>query len=137
MVIFGAAGDLTTRKLIPALYNLGRSKLLPHDFAIVGFAVDDLNDDTFREKVRKDLLEYAECPDDCDVCNWLLERVAYIKGDFRDPDAYRRLRECLEKQDNQFNKNASHLFYLATRTAVLLGDREATRRCGHDRRRER
>ena len=59
-------------------------------------------------------MEYAQCPPECAVCNWLLERVSYIRGDFRDPGAYVRLRECLEKQDAQYNKAGSHLFYLAT-----------------------
>ncbi len=59
MVIFGAAGDLTTRKLIPALYNLGKSDHLPKNFAIVGFAFDSLSQDEFRAKVKKDIGQFA------------------------------------------------------------------------------
>ena len=56
LVIFGAAGDLTSRKLIPALYNLGKSGHVPKDFAVVGFAVDNLTEDqNSATKVRKDI----------------------------------------------------------------------------------
>ncbi len=55
MVIFGAAGDLTSRKLIPALYNLGKTDHLPRNFAIIGFAVDQLSEEGFRGKVRSDI----------------------------------------------------------------------------------
>src|ERR1700676_4416441 len=71
MVIFGAAGDLTTRKLIPALYNLGKSAHLPKNFAIVGFAVDAMTDDQFREKVKKDIREFCPDPIDQELCEWL------------------------------------------------------------------
>jgi len=114
MVIFGAAGDLTTRKLVPALYNLARGNLLPQDFALVGFAVDDLTDETFRAKVRQDLNEYAESPEQCAVCDWLIARIFYIKGDFRDAGAYQRLRELLERLDNDFHTHGNHFYYLAT-----------------------
>ena len=119
MVIFGAAGDLTTRKLVPALYNLARGNLLPQDFALVGFAVDDLTDETFRAKVRQDLNEYAESPEKCEVCDWLIARIFYIKGDFRDAGAYQRLRELLERLDNDFHTHGNHFYYLATAPAFF------------------
>ena len=77
MVIFGASGDLTTRKLIPALYNLRRAKLLPDEFALLGVAVDDFTETAFRDKVRSDVREYAGAPEECKDCDWLAERVYY------------------------------------------------------------
>src|ERR1700749_869678 len=59
MVIFGASGDLTTRMLLPALYNPARNPLLPEEFAILGFAKDEFSEDDFRKHVREDLHAYA------------------------------------------------------------------------------
>ena len=67
MVIFGASGDLTTRKLLPALYNLGRANLLPREFAILGFAKDEIPEEDFRKKVRDNIHEYAGAPSDCSL----------------------------------------------------------------------
>src|ERR1035441_5770926 len=83
MVIFGASGDLTTRKLLPALYNLLRNKLLPQEFAIIGFAKDELSEEQFRQNARKALSEYAGAPDNCDQCDWLAGRACYSKGGFQ------------------------------------------------------
>src|SRR5438874_287843 len=77
-VIFGASGDLTKRKLLPALYNLARKQLLPKDFALVGCANQPFNDDDFRRQVRQDLKEFAATPDDCQFCDWLIERLYYL-----------------------------------------------------------
>ena len=69
MVIFGAAGDLTSRKLIPALYNLGKTDHLPKNFAMIGFAVDQLSEEEFRGKVRSDIKQFAPQPIDESLCN--------------------------------------------------------------------
>src|SRR5690349_14542216 len=83
MVIFGASGDLTTRKLLPALYNLGRNKLLPQEFGIIGFAKDELSEDAFRQRTREALHEYAGAPANCGVCDWIADHTSYIVGDFK------------------------------------------------------
>src|SRR5438094_7141999 len=83
MMIFGASGDLTTRKLLPALYNLGRNKLLPEEFAILGFAKDEISEEDYRKRVHDNLREYAGAPADCSVCDWIAQRAYYITGDFR------------------------------------------------------
>jgi glucose-6-phosphate 1-dehydrogenase len=80
LVIFGVSGDLTKRKLLPSLYNLARKKLLPSNFALVGLAIDQISEDAFREQVRKDLHEFAAAPDECDFCDWLIERLYYISA---------------------------------------------------------
>src|ERR1041385_9279775 len=95
MVIFGASGDLTKRKLLPALYNLGKKKLLPKDFALIGFAIDTFSEDDFRSQVRQDLGEFGGAPQTCEFCDWLLGRLYYVSGDFRDPAAYERLNQAL------------------------------------------
>jgi len=114
LVIFGAAGDLTSRKLIPALYNLGKSGHLPKDFAVVGFAVDDLAEDEFCEKVRKDIQQFAPEPIDHELCAWLLSRLRYLRGDFRDRAKYDELKTLLAQLDEQYHTPGNYFYYLAT-----------------------
>src|SRR5579863_6308379 len=76
-VLFGAAGDLTKRKLLPSLFNLVKAKLLPEDFALMGVSVDDLSVDAFRDQVSEFLPS-----DDAEARAWLRERLYYERGDF-------------------------------------------------------
>ncbi len=114
LVIFGAAGDLTSRKLIPALYNLGKSGHLPKDFAVIGFALDDLNEDQFRDKVRKDIEQFAPEPIDHQLCDWLLERLYYLRGDFRDSSKFQDLKSLLAQLDERHHTSGNYFYYLAT-----------------------
>src|SRR5579884_2543328 len=120
MVIFGASGDLTKRKLLPTLYNLAKKNLVSQDFALVGFAIEQMSDEKFREVVRKDLEEFGGAPATCKFCDWLLDRLYYISGDMRDPAAYERLKSVLEQADQKHNTHGNHLYYLAT-TPTLFG----------------
>ena len=114
LVIFGAAGDLTSRKLIPALYNLGKSGHLPKDFAVVGFAVDDLTQEQFCDKVRKDIEQFAPEPIDHALCDWLVSRIYYLHGDFRDAAKYDELKTLLGQLDDRYHTPGNYLYYLAT-----------------------
>ena len=114
LVIFGAAGDLTSRKLIPALYNLGKSGHLPKDFAVIGFAVDDLTVDQFREKVSKDIQQFAPEPIDKALCDWLMERLYYLQGDFRDAARFETLKALLAELDARHHTPGNYFYYLAT-----------------------
>ncbi len=114
MIIFGASGDLTTRKLIPALYNLRRNNLLPDEFALLGIAVDQMTEEAFREKVRQDIREYANAPQECEHCDWFAERVYYLSGDFRDSATYQKMQECLAELDKRHYTRGNYLYYLAT-----------------------
>ncbi len=114
MVIFGAAGDLTSRKLIPALYNLGKTGLLSKEFAVIGFAVDQMSEDDFRAKVRKDIEESAPQPVDGAWCDWLMERLYYMVADFRDAGAYTTLKTRLAEVDQKHGTQGNYFFYLAT-----------------------
>src|SRR4029453_2546219 len=91
MVIFGASGDLTKRKLIPALYNLRRNGLLSDDFVVLGVARQPLSDDEFRVRVDDDLVACDE-PKDQACHDWLLERVYYLGGDVEQPATYLAIR---------------------------------------------
>lgn len=114
MVIFGAAGDLTKRKLIPALYNLAKGKLLPKEFALVGFGRDPISREEFQQKVRKDLEQFAPGPIDQELCNCFLDRLYYLAGDFRDREAYRQLQAILQEVDARHGTNGNYFYYLAT-----------------------
>jgi glucose-6-phosphate 1-dehydrogenase len=114
MVIFGASGDLTTRKLLPALYNLGRAGLLPREFAILGFAKDEISEEDYRKKVRDNIREYAGAPADCSLCDWLADHSYYITGDFKNPADYVRLRDKIGELDGRHHTGGNVFFYLAT-----------------------
>jgi len=114
MVIFGAAGDLTKRKLIPALYNLKKGDLLSDNFAVIGVARAELNDEEFRRRLRDDMKDFATDKVDEKVWKWLEERLYYFSGNFTDDQTFTRLRELLEKTDQERQAEGNYFFYLAT-----------------------
>src|SRR5215470_7675430 len=84
MVIFGAAGDLTKRKLIPALYNLKHGNLLSDNFAVIGIARAEMSDEEFRRRLKDEMKEFATDRVDPAEWNWLEDRLFYLSGDFSD-----------------------------------------------------
>src|SRR5207237_10055341 len=113
MTICGATGDLTKRKLIPALCNLAQEKLLPEQFAIVGFSVDDFTTESFRQNLVQETPKFAASPIDTKFLDSMCERIYYVKGDFQDPDAYQRLEQQIAETDKKYNALGNRLFYLA------------------------
>src|ERR1700758_4103672 len=97
MVIFGGAGDLTKRKLIPALCNLAEQGFLPQQFAIIAVTYTDLTTDTFRQQVSDDIKTFALRPVDPAICKRLVEHTYYVRGDFADPGTYDRLKATLDE----------------------------------------
>jgi len=110
-VLFGAAGDLTKRKLAPALFNLAQAKLLPENFAVLGVSVDDLRVEDFRRQVTSFLPAGA---DSNDALEWFEKRLFYERGDFGDTTTFQRLRERLATLDAEQHTGGNYLFYLAT-----------------------
>src|SRR4051812_10922274 len=92
MVIFGAAGDLTKRKLLPALYNLAKQKFLPKEFALVGFARDKISEEEFRQRVEDSVKEFGTMKIEKSVLDWLTERVHYCVGDFGSETSFKQLK---------------------------------------------
>jgi glucose-6-phosphate 1-dehydrogenase len=113
MVIFGASGDLTKRKLIPALCNLAQEKLLSQQFAIVGFAGNDFTTESFRKLLTDEVSKYSPVPIDQNLWNWFTERIYYVKGDFGDSAAYQRLQQQIDEAGKQHNTLGNRFFYLA------------------------
>lgn len=133
MVIFGAAGDLTRRKLIPALYNLATAGLLPSDFALVGVARSEMGSKAFREKIRREIRDFVTGDLRPDMWEPLERRLYYLSGEFADPATYRRLQTLLTEVDRDHGTRGNYFYYLATAPAFFgeivrqLGVAELTR----------
>src|SRR6202790_227865 len=113
MVIFGVTGDLTKRKLIPALLNLAQENVLSKQFTIVGFAGNDYDTESFRRALGEEIPKFASDPIDLKMWDWLAERIYYVKGDFQDPEAYVRLQQQIEAAERQHSAGGNKFFYLA------------------------
>ena len=114
MVIFGASGDLTKRKLIPALYNLSRHKLLSGNFAVVGFARKPGDTDSFRKQMRADIQRYCDCVPDPGLWDWIESRIHYVSGDVTRAESMAALAAMLKEVERDHGTRGNALFYLAT-----------------------
>ena len=114
MVIFGASGDLTKRKLIPSLYNLTRDNLLSRKFAVVGFAGSGMSTEEFRQNISRDIKQYSTSPIEPDLWNWFEKRLYYLPGDFQDANSYQQLKQLLTEVDNEQGTPGNYFYYLAT-----------------------
>jgi glucose-6-phosphate 1-dehydrogenase len=121
MVIFGAAGDLTKRLVVPALYNLVNAKRLPNGFQLVGVDLADKTSEEWRRGLSDMMDEFVARGDgefqadhiDPTAWAWLTERMTYLRGDLNDPGTYRRLGEHLGELQRTAGTGGNHLFYLA------------------------
>ncbi|HMC50465.1 MAG TPA: glucose-6-phosphate dehydrogenase, partial [Solirubrobacterales bacterium] len=119
MVIFGATGDLTKRKLIPALYNLIVHGLLPEAFAVVGVGRSELSDDEFRKRMEKDLKEFATAEIDPKKLKWLSSRMRYVVVDPEDSKTFKDLAGVLAAVDEERGTAGNYLFYLAVPPSIF------------------
>src|ERR1700740_824251 len=113
MAIFGPGGDLTKRKLIPALCNLAKDRLLSRQFAVIGFSYDSMTTEAFRAQLSKDIKEFAPEPVDGKLWDWFLERIYYVQGDFQDSAAYEKLRAQIAAAEKAHSTLGNRFFYLA------------------------
>jgi glucose-6-phosphate 1-dehydrogenase len=113
-VIFGATGDLAHRLVLPALYNLAATDLLPDKFCVVGIARKAMPNQALRDSLMKGLREFATRPVDDATAERLLECVTCIAADPKDPASFERMREQLEKLEATRKTGGNRLFYLAT-----------------------
>ncbi|MCB0882166.1 MAG: glucose-6-phosphate dehydrogenase [Thermoleophilia bacterium] len=120
IVVFGASGDLSHRKLMPALYNLALQQLLPPELVIVGVALTEWSDDEFRAEMKTAVSEHSRSgPVDEDVWAGFAHRLHYVPGSFDDAAVYRKLDELLKDSDTQHGTRGNRLFYLATAPAFF------------------
>jgi len=115
LVIFGASGDLTRRKLVPAVYCLFREGRLPDTFSIIGFARTEKTDAVFREELRKGVAQSCRVqPVDDESWQAFAARISYHRGDYEDPAGYEALRQRLTESVEPSGKLGNCLFYLST-----------------------
>jgi glucose-6-phosphate 1-dehydrogenase len=114
IVIFGASGDLTHRKLLPALYHLFHEELLPASFGIVGYARTEMSDDRFRDMARRSVETYGRSEVESDSWDEFARGLFYVAGEFDSDGAMAELREHLEDIDRRRGTEGRRLYYCAT-----------------------
>jgi glucose-6-phosphate 1-dehydrogenase len=120
MVIFGVSGDLTSRKLMPALYDLAVGQPLPEGFSIVGVSHRDWSDEEFREKMREAVTASARTPVTEDAWRGFAKGLSYVRGDFAGSETYGRLGQRLREIDAERGTKGNRIFYLATSPNFFL-----------------
>jgi len=113
-VVFGASGDLTRRKLMPAIAQLSRRGILPRPFAMVGVARRDYSDASFRDDMHAALGEHAHPAIDPAAWERFAPMLHYITGEFREDATYQKLKQCVDGLDRTLGLQGNRLFYLAT-----------------------
>lgn len=120
MVIFGGTGDLTSRKLFPALYNLAVDGQLPQNFACVAFARRNKSDEEFRNEMYQAVSEFSRTkPIDENLWKEFVQKVFYHQSDFHEDKGYEALKKRLEQLDNQFGTKGNRLYYLSTQPSFF------------------
>jgi glucose-6-phosphate 1-dehydrogenase len=113
LVIFGVTGDLSRKKLMPAVYDLANRGLLPPGFSLVGFARRDWADEDFAQVVHDAVKEHARTPFREEVWNQLAEGFRFVPGDFDDDTAFAKLRKTIEELDEVRGTGGNYAFYLS------------------------
>ena len=114
VVIFGASGDLTVRKLMPSLFSLASEGLLPEQFAVVGVARSEMDNEAFRRQVEAGIQKYARHKPTNDLCQKFAGSLFYHRAGYDTPADYKSLQKLLAKIDKQHGTGANYLFYLST-----------------------
>ncbi len=135
MVIFGAAGDLTKRLVVPALYNLACANLLPKEFAIVGFDLASTSDGAWHDELLEMTQQFVKGPQgkgdlNAEVWKWLTSRMTYLQGDLTKAESYQTLQSKLAEVDKQNGTGGNYLFYLAIADRFFGTVVEELGRCG-------
>ncbi len=113
LVIFGVTGDLSRKKLMPAVYDLANRGLLPPGFALVGFARRDWKDQDFAQVVYDAVKEHARTPYREETWKQLLQGIRFVSGEFDNPDSFQKLRETVDQLDVERGTMGNHAFYLS------------------------
>ncbi|HWX39147.1 MAG TPA: glucose-6-phosphate dehydrogenase [Candidatus Sulfotelmatobacter sp.] len=115
IVIFGASGDLSRRKLIPALYGLAAQNCLARRFAIIGFARTAMADEAFQKTAVDSVKKFADAATlREEECKEFAGALAYVSGEYHNPEAFEKLKSRLEELDQEHDLHGNRLFYLAT-----------------------
>src|SRR5688572_24926937 len=113
MVLFGVTGDLSRKKVMPAIYDLANRGLLPPGFSLVGFARRDWADQDFAQIVHESVKQHARTEFREEVWRQLAEGFRFVQGDFNDDHAFSELGRTIEQLDEERGTGGNHAFYLA------------------------
>ncbi|MCY7286745.1 MAG: glucose-6-phosphate dehydrogenase [Cryobacterium sp.] len=130
LVIFGVTGDLSRKKLMPAVYDLANRGLLPPGFALVGFARRDWTNEDFMKVVHDSVKEYARTEFNEDVWAQLAEGIRFVQGSFDDAASFRLLKDTIAQLDRERGTMGNHAFYLAIPPKAFPQVTEQLRRSG-------
>jgi glucose-6-phosphate 1-dehydrogenase len=119
VVIFGASGDLTRRKLLPAFYHLFLEGMLPKGFAISGYALDDWTDEDFRDHAHDAIKEFASHAPEGEVWRDFSDHLTYLSGNFTDANAFSMLADHLKSVDKDHGTGGNRFFHTATPSSVF------------------
>ena len=119
LVIFGVTGDLSRKKLMPAIYDLANRGLLPPGFSLVGFARRDWADEDFGQVVHDAVKEHARTPFRQEVWDRLAEGCRFVQGSFDDDQAFDNLAKCIKELDDERGTAGNHAFYLSIPPAAF------------------
>jgi glucose-6-phosphate 1-dehydrogenase len=132
VVLFGATGDLSHRKVFPALAQLWRTNLLPQDWMLIAVGRRPHNDEDFRAEIAATLAKNSRVPLDPPVAEQFLEKIVYHQGDFADDKMFDKLKARIEGLPHEFGTTANVLFYLATQPSAFATIVAQLGRCGLD-----
>lgn len=113
LILFGVTGDLSRKKLMPAIYDLANRGLLPPAFSLVGFARRDWSKEDFEKVVQEAVREHARTPWSDDVWRQLVQGIRFVSGRHDDPKAFARLKATVDELDEQRGTSGNHSFYLS------------------------
>ncbi|MBX5478491.1 glucose-6-phosphate dehydrogenase [Pyrinomonas methylaliphatogenes] len=130
IIIFGASGDLTRRKLIPALYRLAQRRLLSPNFAVLGIARTEMSDEEFRQRMRDAVIENEEQTFDERTWQSFASGLRYEAADLSDAGAYTRMIASLQRLEGERQTEGNRLFYLATAPELFSTIIERLGECG-------
>jgi glucose-6-phosphate 1-dehydrogenase len=119
LVIFGGSGDLSKRKLLPAVYNLALDGVLPTNFAVVGFAQQDMSDQSYRAFAREGVEKFSRRPIDPGHWSDYEKGLFYVSGLFNEASAFGRLKQRLAEIEPQFAIPGNRVFYLAIPPSLI------------------
>ncbi|HSP51680.1 MAG TPA: glucose-6-phosphate dehydrogenase [Cryobacterium sp.] len=130
LVIFGVTGDLSRKKLMPAVYDLANRGLLPPGFALVGFARRDWTDEDFMKVVHDSVKEHARTEFNEDVWTQLAEGIRFVPGSFDDAASFQLLKDTIAQLDRERGTMGNHAFYLSIPPKAFPQVTEQLRRSG-------
>lgn len=119
IIIFGASGDLTARKLIPAIYNLSLDSLLPATFFLFGFGRKDISDTNFREMTEKDIDAHSRRKLSKDIWHHIQENTFYHCGAYDNLDSFKALADKIDELEKKIERQIQLLFYISTPPSVF------------------